>query len=94
MRIFAFIFLVLTGFGLQAQDQNDLMQGKHKTKRMWRRHGGKRERNNKTAFNPYLKKKAKDKPSAKIAQGNKRDDRRQLRRAKRQKRRAKKKTGY
>ena len=93
MRLLIIILLVFIGFGVSAQ-QDDMMQGKHKTKRMWRHFHGRRERKNKTAFNPYLQKKAKDKPSAKIASGNKRDDRRQVRRAHRQKKRAKKKTGY
>ena len=61
---------------------------------MWRRHRGKRERTNKTAFNPYLEKKAKDKPSAKIARSNKKELKKQKRRARRQLKRGKKKTGY
>lgn len=43
-------------------------------------------------YNPYLKKKAKNKPSAVMARQNKKEIKRQKHRAKRQMRRSKKKT--
>ena len=58
-------------------------------KRTWRKW-----RKNRQSYNPYLDKKAKNKPSAIIAKTNKRDLRRQKKGAKKQLRRAKKKTHH
>lgn len=44
-------------------------------------------------YNPYLRKKAKNKPSAKMARENRKEIKRQNRVAKRQMRRSRKKTG-
>ena len=62
-----------------------MFKQKKERKRLWRRW-----RSDKDAYNPYLKKKGKDKPSARIAKGNKKEDRQMNRKARRQKRRAKK----
>ncbi|MBA2613685.1 MAG: hypothetical protein H0U95_17110 [Bacteroidetes bacterium] len=64
----------------------DMFKEKRERKRVWRKH-----RTSKDAYNPYLKKKAKDKPSAKVNSGNKREERRQKRAFKKQLKRNKKK---
>jgi hypothetical protein len=80
-------FMVCT---LPAQ-QDEMLRGKKKQKRMWRRWSA-RERKNKTAFNPYLKKKDKDKPSARMNKGNRKEIRKQRREYKKTMRKGKKKT--
>ena len=60
-------------------------------KKMWRKSF--KRRKNRQAFNPYLEKKAKDKPSAQLNKTNARDQRRQLRASKKQKKRSMKKLG-
>jgi hypothetical protein len=67
-----------------AQNEGMFKQKKER-KKLWRRWSRKRD-----AYNPYLSKKAKDKPSAQIAKSNNRDQKRQKRQFKRQLRRAKK----
>ncbi len=62
-----------------------MFKQKRERKRIWRRWKPNRE-----AYNPYLKKKAKDKPSARIAKGNRKEIRQQKRKDKRQLRRSKK----
>ncbi len=67
--------------------QNDAMfKQKRERKRVWRRH-----RTSKVAYNPYLNKKAKDKPSAQVNKANKREERRQKRNFKKQLKKSKKK---
>ena len=61
-------------------------------KKMWRK--SKKRHKNREAFNPYLDKKKKDKPSEKLNKQNKREQRKQLKAAKKQKRRSMKKLGY
>jgi len=68
---------------VEAQDKHMFKQ-KRERKKLWRRW-----RSDRDAYNPYLKKKAKDKPSARIAKGNKKDDRQARRENKRQLRRSK-----
>lgn len=72
--------------------QNDaMMQGKRKQKKVWRRwRPG--ERKNKTAYNPYLKKKKGDRVSDDINKGNKKEIRRQRKVYKKQLKQGKKKT--
>jgi hypothetical protein len=67
-----------------AQNEGMFKQKKER-KKLWRRWNRKRD-----AYNPYLSKKAKDKPSAQIAKSNNREQKRQKRQFKRQLRRAKK----
>jgi hypothetical protein len=62
-----------------------MFKQKRERKRIWRRH-----RTSKDAYNPYLNKKAKDKPSAKVNKSNKREERRQKRQFKKQLKRSKK----
>jgi len=84
MRFLISLLLIFIGFGLSAQS-DDMFKGRKKQqKRMWRKHRGNREKKNKTAFNPYLEKKAKDKPSSQIARGNKKEIRQQKRKARKQ----------
>lgn len=64
---------------------NEMFKQKRERKRVWRKH-----RSNKAEYNPYLEKSAKNKPSARIAKGNKKDLRRQKRAAKKQMRKNKK----
>ena len=61
-------------------------------KKMWRK--SKKRHKKREAFNPYLDKKKKDKPSEKLNKQNKREQRKQLKAAKKQKRRSMKKLGY
>lgn len=68
-----------------------MLQGKRKQKRVWRRWRAS-ERKNKTAYNPYLKKKKGDRISDKVAEGNKKEIRRQRKLYKKQLKEGKKKT--
>jgi len=61
-------------------------------KKMWRK-SGKRHKS-REAFNPYLKKSKKDKPSSQLSKQNAREQKRQLKAAKKQKRKSMKKLGY
>jgi len=82
MKLFTKIVLIifLSLFATEARSQNkEMFKQKKERKRIWRRWKPNRE-----AYNPYLKKKAKDKPSARIAKGNKKDLRQQKRENKRQ----------
>lgn len=81
------LFLLFTGsLPLKAQfTESD------ERKKMWRKSA--RRHKNREAFNPYLEKKKKDKPSEKLNKQNKRDIRRQTKAAKKQKRRSMKKLG-
>ncbi len=78
-------------FSLSAQN-DEMFKQKRERKRVWRRHHGSRERNNKTAYNPYLNLKDKDKPSARMARGNKKEIRHQKRMARKSLRTGKRKT--
>ena len=64
-------FLLLTPAHIRAQEQSDMFKQKKERKRLWRKW-----RKDKGSYNPYLHKKAKDRPSAKLARNNKRDQRR------------------
>lgn len=83
IKLFVFLFLILSIETVEAQDKHMFKQ-KRERKKLWRRW-----RSDRDAYNPYLKKKAKDKPSARIAKGNKKDDRQARRENKRQLRRSK-----
>jgi Holliday junction resolvasome RuvABC DNA-binding subunit len=61
-------------------------------KKMWRK-SGKRHKA-REAYNPYLNKKKKDKPSQQLSKQNAREQKRQLKAAKKQKRKSMKKLGY
>jgi hypothetical protein len=82
----ALIFLFVFSFNEVSSQNNDMFKQKRERKRIWRRH-----RTSKDAYNPYLNKKGKDKPSAKINKGNKKEDRRQKRAFKKQLKKSKKK---
>lgn len=56
-----------------------MFKEKRERRRVWRKW-----RSDKDAYNPYLKKKGKDKPSAKMASSNKKELRKQKREEKRQ----------
>ena len=60
-------------------------------KNMWRKSG--RRHKPREAYNPYLKKKKKDKPSQELSKQNAREQKRQLKAAKKQKRKSMKKLG-
>ena len=78
--VFCFLFSVN-----YAEAQNkEMFKQKRERKRVWRKW-----RSNKDAYNPYLKKKGKDKPSARIATGNKKENRIARRENKKQLRRSK-----
>lgn len=61
-------------------------------KKMWRKSG--RRHKAREAYNPYLNKKKKDKPSQQLSKQNAREQKRQLKAAKKQKRKSMKKLGY
>lgn len=85
MKLFFRLLLVLfvyTNSPLCAQ--NDMFRKERK--RTWRKW-----KKNKQSYNPYLDKKAKNKPSAIIARGDKRELKKQKRAAKKQMRRSRKK---
>ncbi len=70
----------------------DEMVGQKHKERTWNRRKQRREMRNKTAYNPYLEMKAKDKPNAKLSKENKRIERiakRTIRKEKRKLRRTK-----
>jgi hypothetical protein len=79
-RILLVLFLVSA---IPVHSQDDLFRKERK--RTWRKW-----RKNKQSYNPYLDKKAKNKPSSIIARGNKKDMRRMNRSAKKQMRHSKK----
>ncbi|MBL7911990.1 MAG: hypothetical protein JNJ41_13110 [Bacteroidia bacterium] len=79
------ILLFLFVFSFNEVFSQDMFKEKRERKRIWRKH-----RTSKDAYNPYLKKKGKDKPSAKVRSGNKREERRQKREFKKQLKRNKK----
>jgi hypothetical protein len=82
-NLFYCLFIILS---LQVTAQNDEMfKQKRERKRIWKKWRSKRE-----AYNPYLAKSAKNKPSARLAKGDKNELRWQKRKAKRQMRRNKK----
>ncbi len=86
IRFLAFIFLFC--FFLTEQPtmaQNEMFKQKKERKKLWRRW-----KKNREAYNPYLNKKGKNKPSARMARGDKKELRRQKRIAKKQMRRNKK----
>ena len=88
-KIFLLLFLFVAAPHVEAQDQpKEMFKQKRQRKRVWRRW-----RSNRDAYNPYLKKKDKDKPSARLAKGNRKEIRQQRRREKRQLRKAKRLTG-
>lgn len=81
---FFLIFILLFGADYSFAQQKEMFKQKRERKRLWRRW-----RSDRDAYNPYLKKKAKDKPSARIAIGNKKELRQQKRKDRRQMRRSK-----
>lgn len=83
-KILMILFLVFGAEYLDAQQPKEMFKQKRERKRVWRRH-----RSSKDAYNPYLKKKAKDKPSARMAKGNKKEDRIARRENRKQMRRSK-----
>lgn len=84
-RLTLLLFLFLFSLNGSAQ-QNEMFKQKRERKRVWRKWRSKRE-----AYNPYVDAKAKNKPSARMARGDKKELKRQKRAAKRQLRRSKRK---
>lgn len=80
------VFLFMLSFNGLSSQNNEMFKQKRERKKVWRKH-----RTSDDAYNPYLKKKAKNKPSARINKGNKKDERRQKRAFKREMKRNKKK---
>ncbi len=83
-KILMILFLVFGAEYLEAQQPKEMFKQKRSRKRVWRRW-----RSDRDAYNPYLKKKHKDKPSTLVAKGNKKEIRQQNRRDKRVIRRSK-----
>ncbi|HOZ86440.1 MAG TPA: hypothetical protein PL029_01720 [Bacteroidia bacterium] len=88
MKLITYLLIALFAFQnpFFAQDQSMFKQKKER-KKLWRRWNPRRE-----AYNPYLKKKNKDKPSVQMARSNKKDLRRQKRMFKKQTKRGKRNT--
>jgi len=84
----SFVFAILFSCERLLCQNNEMFRTKRELVRVWRKHN-----RNKDAYNPYLKKKPKDKPSAKINKSNKREERRQKRDFKKQLKRSKKGLG-
>jgi hypothetical protein len=77
------IFLLCSVNYSEAQNK-EMFKQKRERKRVWRRW-----KSSNDAYNPYLKKKGKDKPSARVARGNKKEERIAKRENKKQLRRSK-----
>ncbi|MBA3663547.1 MAG: hypothetical protein H0W61_04975 [Bacteroidetes bacterium] len=92
MKLFIKLFLLLSVIALSPADsyaqQNEMFTQKKERKRIWRRW-----RKNREAYNPYVDAKGKNKPSARMARGNKKELKRQKRVARRELRKNKKKFG-
>jgi len=90
MRLLVKILLLLFVFTVNidhlSAQQNEMFKQKKERKRIWRRW-----KKNREAYNPYVDAKAKNKPSARMARGDKKDLKRQKRMARKQLRRSKKK---
>jgi hypothetical protein len=86
------ILLIALFAGTPAYSQNDgMMQGKRKQKRIWRKWGRKKGKGD-HPYNPYLKNLKTEKAiSNRLAKGQKREIRRQRREYKKQLKRGKKK---
>lgn len=77
------LFFFLSVYPVQSYAQDDMFRKDRK--RVW-----KKWRKNRQSYNPYLDRKAKNKPSAVIARGNKKEMKRQNRIAKKQMKRSRK----
>lgn len=87
-RIIIFLF-VLSFYPTEMEaQQNEMFKQKRERKRVWRRW-----RKNREAYNPYVDAKAKKKPSARMARGDRKELKHQKRMARKQLRRSKKKFG-
>ncbi|MBS1652014.1 MAG: hypothetical protein JSU07_08410 [Bacteroidetes bacterium] len=85
MRKIVLIFSLLGVFSIQKiYAQDGIYTSKKERKRMWRR-----AHRSKGPSNPYIDAKAKDKPSARLSRGDKRELRKQKREARRQLRKSK-----
>lgn len=80
-RILLVLFVLNAGPGVA---QSSMFKQKKERKKVWRKWRSKRE-----AYNPYLNKKSKNKPSVRLAKQEKRELKRQRRKFKRDTRRAK-----
>jgi type III secretory pathway component EscR len=88
---FILIILIALFAGTPVYSQNDdMMQGKRKQKKIWRKWRRKKGKGDQP-YNPYLQKKDKDKVSRRLAKGQKREIRRQRREYKKQLKKGKKK---
>lgn len=79
---FLLLFFILSTYPVHSQEDM-FRKDRKRTWRKWRK--------NNQSYNPYLSKKAKNKPSAIIARGDKKELKRQKRGAKKQMRRSRKK---
>lgn len=88
--IAAILISMLIYTELPAQNQNDMMQGKRKQRKIWRKWKRKGHKGD-DPYNPYLKKKKDQKISSRIAKGQKKEIRRQRKEYRRQIKKGKKK---
>lgn len=83
------LFVIALGFyPVEIKAQDDMFRQKKERKRLWRKW-----RKNREAYNPYVDAKAKNKPSARMARGNRKDLKRQKRIARKELRKNRKKFG-
>jgi hypothetical protein len=71
----------------------DEMVGHKPKEKTWNRRKQRREMKNPTAYNPYLEKKAKDKPNAQLAKDNKKVEKAAAKEKKKQLKRLRRKKG-
>lgn len=85
------VILIALFAATPAYSQNDeMMQGKRQNRKIWRKWRRKKGKGDQP-YNPYLKKKKKDKVSTRMAKGQKKEIRRQRKEYKRQLKKGKKK---
>jgi hypothetical protein len=82
------LILALSFYPAETKAQDEMFRQKKERKRVWRKW-----RKNREAYNPYVKAKAKNKPSARMARGNRKELQRQKRAARKELRKNRKKFG-
>lgn len=90
MRYIIAILVSLFVYTSLPAQQDEMMQGKRKQKKIWRKWRRKKGKGDQP-YNPYLKKKKEDKISTRLAKGQKKEIRRQRKEYKRQLKKGKKK---
>ena len=90
MRYIIAILISLFVYTALPAQQDEMMQGKRKQRKVWRKWRRKANKGD-TPYNPYLKKKKEDKISSRLARGQKKEIRKQRREYRKQIKKGKKK---